>query len=528
MVVGCVLLIIISISILSRFSAFNVWDDAYMFVRYADHAVQFGSISWNPGGEPTYGLTSLLYLAVVIPARLLAGSSIAFAAMLSSLFSGVLFLILLIHFVFRYSGLSRTQGYLFVFFFFFILAGSGWHWVVHFTSGMDTAFVMAFLTIYFLTAVRYERNPTTGYALLLGILGGLSFAVRPDILIYTITIPGCLLLFSKDKKSQKRIWITVSVMALLMGIQLVFNTLYFKSPLPLPFYAKGLKHYGPFIRDFYRFIPVRELIIFMGTFWPFFVFCGADIFLNIKTWWKDRSAFEKGLFLSTFAFLFYYLFFVLQVMYYHQRFYYPILPALIFLSARSLKNLIDRFSHLFQKAISDSPQFLKVIVLFVLIGFTFTPFLWVVRDLETAIRGGYFARFDVNKHSYQISAKERWFRLDTLSELPDDLVIASTEIGHPAAMNPKKNIIDLSGLNEKDFAHQGFSAEFFFQKHKPDLIYLPHPHYKEMIAEIENNTLFQAEYTYYASDQLDALMGVAILKQSPYYKQMEAILKNDE
>jgi len=42
-----------------------LWDDAYMFSRYAHNILNNGAIAWNPDGVPTYGATSLLYLAVV-------------------------------------------------------------------------------------------------------------------------------------------------------------------------------------------------------------------------------------------------------------------------------------------------------------------------------------------------------------------------------------------------------------------------------------------------------------------------------
>src|SRR4029453_7354546 len=43
-----------------------VWDDSYMFVRYADNLRAFHTVAWNPGGAPTYGLTSPLFLSVVL------------------------------------------------------------------------------------------------------------------------------------------------------------------------------------------------------------------------------------------------------------------------------------------------------------------------------------------------------------------------------------------------------------------------------------------------------------------------------
>ncbi|MDP6777923.1 MAG: hypothetical protein QGI83_14290, partial [Candidatus Latescibacteria bacterium] len=58
-------LTVLGFGILARLSAGFVLDDAFMFVRYADRLLADGRLAWNPGGESTYGPTSLLYLAVV-------------------------------------------------------------------------------------------------------------------------------------------------------------------------------------------------------------------------------------------------------------------------------------------------------------------------------------------------------------------------------------------------------------------------------------------------------------------------------
>jgi hypothetical protein len=45
---------IIGLGIVSQLSARRVWDDAYMFVRYADNILTYHKAAWNPGGEPAY------------------------------------------------------------------------------------------------------------------------------------------------------------------------------------------------------------------------------------------------------------------------------------------------------------------------------------------------------------------------------------------------------------------------------------------------------------------------------------------
>ena len=58
---------IILLEICAQFFRHGIRDDSYMFVRYADNILAYGNASWNPGGEATYGLTSSLFLVVVLP-----------------------------------------------------------------------------------------------------------------------------------------------------------------------------------------------------------------------------------------------------------------------------------------------------------------------------------------------------------------------------------------------------------------------------------------------------------------------------
>ena len=84
-----------------------------------------------------------------------------------------------------------------------------------------------------------------------------------------------------------------------------------------------------------------------------------------------------------------------------------------------------------------------------------------------------------------------WFALDEFSLLPDDLTIATTEVGLPGVMNPHKRIVDLAGLNEPQIAQQGFDADFVFRTYSPDLIYMPYPRYDQLLAQITAHKAFQ-------------------------------------
>lgn len=117
------------------------------------------------------------------------------------------------------------------------------------------------------------------------------------------------------------------------------------------------------------------------------------------------------------------------------------------------------------------------------------------------------------------------FDLDKFSQFPNDFVIASTEVGHPGILNSRKVIVDLAGLNTADFAHPPFSTELLFRKYRPDLIYMPHPDYREMIAQIKSDTYFGEHYEYFDGEARGALLDIAIWKDSKYYPMMQQIMR---
>ena len=46
--------LVLGMALLSRFNGFKIYDDAYMFVRYADHLLAGHGLVWNIGeGLPT-------------------------------------------------------------------------------------------------------------------------------------------------------------------------------------------------------------------------------------------------------------------------------------------------------------------------------------------------------------------------------------------------------------------------------------------------------------------------------------------
>jgi hypothetical protein len=509
------------------FVAARVMDDAYMYVRYADNIIAQGTISWNRGGEATYGLTGPLFLSVVLPLRLLFSNNVALASAFSSLLCGVLFVALLLFLLDRYMNTDYRVKWAFVAATLSYLAIRFTSFLPHFTTGMDTTFSLCFITAYIIASKWYEQFPSTKRAVAMGLYGGLAFSARPDLMLYSFIVPGYLFLFAPDKESRYKALLVIMVTAAAVGAQLLFTYFYFQSPLPLPFYAKGTKLYGEY---FYERMAKgsRHLILgYLKTYEYLFLIIAAGIIVNLKKWMRDTSAVDKGLILATILYLLYFHFFVAKMMDKNFRFYSPTLPVIIFLASQSLVHITKEIPVAVKQQIQNIPGKVLGVALVFLLPYILFPlarsFNLVLR--ERFLNGYVIGNFDVLVN-YKRHWRGVWFALDDFSALPDDLVMATSDVGLPGVLNPGKVIIDLAALHETDFAHQGVSAELLFKKYRPDLIYTPVFIYKQLIESFSNNTVFIEDYHLFSKKMIGASFGVALRKDSKYYHEMKEIVQS--
>jgi hypothetical protein len=501
----------------------GVWDDGYMFVRYADNLRAFHTVAWNPGGEPTYGLTAPLFLGVVVPVRMLMPGNPTTAALLSSLICGLVFLALLLLLVYRATNASPLVKRSILLLTLASLAFASSHLDHHLVSGMDTMFVLAFLTLLVWLGMRQEQALSPARAVALGLCGGIAYLVRPDLLIYTSIVPCAQVAFSPSARA-RRLWLVALLLTLLIVIlELVCTALYFHSAFPLPFYAKSMGLYADFNPSRYRHTPFRELLDFFLSYKFLIVMIGADLVWNRRTWRQESSPLEKGLLAATVLFILYYLLFVLQIMGREQRFYYPTLPALAFLAAHSTARLARRAQEIAPR-VPAWPRLYGLGLVLLIWAAVLPPRMSDDYDLLLKFGHGQMAHFNI-WDEYRFGGRSLWFHLDDFSALPDDLVIATTEIGRLSAMNPHKAIIDLAGLNDTELARSRFSAEHLFAHARPDLIYMPHPDYRGMQRELTGSPIFIKEYVYYPAETLGPyLMGVALRRDSRYFPAMQRIV----
>ena len=315
----------------------DVWDDSYMCVRYIDNLLRTSKLAWNPSIGPSYGQTSLLNLLLVLPIRLLNPSNATRTVILCSLISGVAFLALAGCNVFFQSGASKKQRSI-VLLIIFILVGQGSGMLAaHFVGGMDTMFVAAYAALLIIVAKKFESTPTRWFAIVVGLLTAVAYLARPDLMIYSLALIAAAI-FAKQSRRDGSIALTTMLISL--AVILFGCKIYFGSPIPLPFYAKAMHLYGPGVYALHKAFPGQELLNFAGDFRLLLLV----VLIGLVFCYRSFTLTDWAVLAATALFILYYRFFVLQIMPYDSRFYFPTLAAIVYLAARSLVLLYQRLS----------------------------------------------------------------------------------------------------------------------------------------------------------------------------------------
>lgn len=474
-------------------------------------------------------MTSPAFLTLVLPLRAIFVENPVLAMLYASSISGLVFVMMLLLLLKRITdGSSVSIKHIVILVVLLSFLYDVRDFSVHFMSGMDTMLALSFLTVFILLIIWHRRSLSVLSVLITGLFGGLAFSFRPDLLIFTLIVPLVLLINSYTRKTRIQAANMLLITVLIIVMQILFYSKYLNSPLPLPFFAKSIGHYGAHFQEMYSLFPLKQLTKFIFSFPLLFSAIGIAFFTDIKGLWRWFSGTEKGLLIATAVFIGYHLFFVTPIMDYSQRFYYPTLPAIVFLSIQCMKFIFKRTS--LQRIIEggllgriNSRAIMALFVLFLVFAFG-SPFAEEAYSRMVSDKDSYTG-FNITEE-YRARWTGYWFCLDEFSELPDDLVIAATEVGHPLAMNPEKEIIDMTGLNETKIAYFGFSSDTFFHNYQPDLIFMPHPDYQEMIQSINESQYFLSHYEVYSASYLSTTLALAVRTDGKYYYQIRQIVSD--
>ena len=366
----------VAVAVLERLSNADVkiWDDAYMFIRYADHILSNGHVLWNIEASPTYGSTSLLYLPIVSGMRLIFPDNPALAAFFSSLTCGAAFLItiaLLLELTVKASSAIKLAQTVFVF---GGILASRTSLAIHFESGMDTCFAMTYLGLVILVAVIWARSKTVFWAGTMVVLAGLTYYARPDLTLYGLSIPLCMYWLNRRTSWARHAFLVFLGTIGLISIQMIGAWFYFGTPIPLSFYAKNMRLYSDTIHYFYQLTPFEQFNIYLSDSWVFFLGSIATLLFTTHRRHQEIDPVIVALLLSTTVFIAYYLFFVLQIMAYNARYYYPTYPALVFLGVMGLskfaQTVVTRFPRYFPQSVRAVSAGMVIAVSLIIVGWS--------------------------------------------------------------------------------------------------------------------------------------------------------------
>lgn len=458
-------------------------DDSYMFVRYADQILGGHGYSWNGADGPTYGCTSSVFTLVVTLGRALAPQVAPLDLVLYiGRFIGVLGLILL-------GMLLRRSAHPVLYWSALFWTATWPKYSYHTSTGMDTGLAWCAICILLLCCQRLRKSGTTMNTILCAFVAWFSFNVRPDSGIYAALLP---VLFIWPKRD------LILKFSCSFGLLLLLDTAikwqYFGDPLPLPFYAKSTGMLEGYL-GWYRWNPIKYAYILTLCLSP-------AIFWMTIGFRRDKWRWILVLGLPVFISVLYF-FRVTQIMGENGRYYYPALPIFFLLAAQFPPP--DKWF---------SPQVYKrgagLLILGVLSLLVRTPAMntWVKltkpNDLLKGIEGAASEQSPLNLS--WLEAKNAM--VDLCQHLPDNSKIAASEHGEMAAVCPKIQIIDTTGLHNPNIAHSGFDMALLIEEH-PDLIWLPHSDYSGQLKAVLTSPLFFESYHYYPSAYS---YGIAIAK----------------
>ncbi len=494
-----------------------LFDDAYMFFRYAVNMRSGLGISWNPDGIPTYGETSQLWGLVVLVLSFLPVS------MSSALVVG--------------SWLCSVGA----------VGAISWAVAKNACSAyMSSAWRVAPMVAVPLLLTRcYLPNSVNGMETMLGVLlggwfvglalgwaegrvrpqavggmGVLFFLVRPEAALAVSTMVLLLQFLRPAASIRARSWRETLTVVSIVGGGIAFYLglcqTYFHSALPLSFYVKSQHGYEGYAQ---RWLPFSNAVGVLAACRPFLLLMA--LFARRAHGWMVACCLVPAL--LTFA----YLLTVTQIMGLDSRYYVPYLgfflvPGLLLLDRFVAAGIGSGSRGISRGAwVGHALAAAGVMLLFVPSRAHTAVLDYVDRKVEN--RSQVYAPVELTVVAAKALPEADWFRTITamsdalVKPLPRGVTLAATEVGYLGAENPQKTLIDLAGLNDAEIAHHGVSMNALLRR-KPDIIWLPHPAYTYQRGVMLSDPALLREYDVIAGA---ANYGLALRKDSPYRGQID-------
>ena len=467
------------------------FDDAYTYLRYAQHWLAGDGIVWNTGEATVFGVTSLLHLAVVTAIRrgfpalpmwhvLQVASGAAAIGLLAAL-------VAIAALVARDPRLSRN--WIFWAGMLLPLVAFREAFGFHAGTGMDTMLAALSNAVLIFFSLQLGAKPTTGRIALAVAAGAVSVLARPDNLICAVLCPTLAILLLAERPIVRPLVLHGSMSVLVLGLLALGAWHLLGTPVPLSFFVKQPGYYSGFAGEF-GWNPFRFLDVFLIAAWPFVV---AVILFGDRAGWRSAVVLLAPA-LSTVAALFRFN----QIMGHLGRFYFPMLPFFVVAGLLQFDRFVSRPRH----ALRPKVLLARAAVAFVVVA--------VVRAGLGSAGERYASRSDAQTLppivGYQVAAAESLPEVDSWESARRIAAIAAaapagarfdmSEHGLPGALAPNIAIVDVLGLHDADFALHGFSAAEFFRR-GADFIWMPHSDHAFMLKEILASDEFWAHYAFY-------------------------------
>lgn len=405
------------------------FEDSHIMYRYTQNGVDGFLYEWNRHSGAAQGTTGVAWVTLVtLLARLTRFDVITVNSYAGLVFAVLTLLTLYLTVVRNFTVRSRWIAI-----FTLIPVVSCPYFIRIAANGLETSITLFFiaLSIYFL---RYCR-PTLAASLSLGLFAGFTVLVRPDLLIF----PVSLFLASLALQDGSRVLRAKNCIFLLSGallsalLSLLFARVFTGTALPL---AASLKFaltdliFGRLPASLYRFILGSQLG-FLGYLLPLILLSLISLAL-LKPEHSRKYLpvyFASGVYFS-------YLFFVLPIMDVAYRFQLPLLIGLSF-------SIVHFYELLARSGVSGQKSHLLVFSIALLLVLANTPLLFSGKKEAEGLK--------TDHADYEQLGKE-------LGKI-DGLIIASSEAGKLASFSHKK-FFDTVGLNDTFVAHNKKDANY--------------------------------------------------------------------
>jgi hypothetical protein len=493
------------------------FDDAYMYLRYAEHLLAGQGMAWNAGEASVYGVTSLLHLAAVVLVKVVF-PWLAPAATLQVASGGAAMGLLaaLVGISALGSRHPRLAGnWIFWAMVVMSLVAFREAFVFHATTGMDTMLSALANAVLVFCALRFASAPSGWRAAAAAFASLLAVLARPDNLPCALLCPAMAIWLLAPRPKARSLLVFAAMAGGLLAALALAERVLLGSMLPLSFFAKQPWYYAGFAGEF-GWNPFLFLKVFMLSAWPFVV---ALILFADRRGLRRAAALLVPV-LATFVVLFRFN----QIMGHLGRFYYPFLPFFVAAGVLEFDAWLGRRRAGHEARPAPMLWRVGVAAAVTLVGgLSLSAAAQAYSSRSQTQRLVHIDGFHTTVEA-PLPELDSWQAAHAIAEMarsaPAGASFAMSEHGLPGALAPQATIIDVLGLHDPYFARHGFSAVELFRR-KPDVLWLPHADHTQMLRDILDSQDFWNHYAFYP----DAFFyGIALRTDGPHFARLAELL----